>query len=255
MSIIKRQIALLGVEATFGLLVSGVKLEGRENLQKSKELQDGGKPLFIMANHLSNLDGPLVYKILEKEGFREPVFVVGIKLLRNPMTKFLVDRVRYILVWPPSPEPRNIEEKKEKSRINQRAYRDSRRVVNEGFEIVIFPEGTRSRTGYLGEGITEVAAYVEHYSDAVILPVALIDTDKRIPVGIPEIRRPLSVFKLTRGPVGVRVGQPIQVSDLSERFCQLSKGEKREMSMKYVMGRIGELLPPRHIKSARIIDN
>lgn len=255
-SVIKRTVAKIGVEAITNVLVSDVKISGQENLDKAGHMLEMGSPLFIMANHLSNLDGYLLYKILERRGFRGPVFILGMKLLLNPFTRFLVNRVRYILVWPPSLATRSKEEELKRRRVNLRAFRDSKMIVSKGLPIVIFPEGTRSRSGLFRDGLADVAGYIEPYNSAIVLPVGLIDTEKRLPVGASDLARlPGSVFKAKRGPVAINFGEPIEVLELKEKFGDLPKAARRKQMIGYVMQRIGELLPTRYLKNDRIAEN
>jgi 1-acyl-sn-glycerol-3-phosphate acyltransferase len=77
------------------------------------------------------------------------------------------------------------------------------RVLREGKLLGIYPEGTRSPDGRLYRGKTGVAKLALE-SGAVVLPCAMIDTDKIQPQGrlLPRLRpRP-----------GVRVGKPLDFS-------------------------------------------
>ncbi|QEO10834.1 lysophospholipid acyltransferase family protein [Protaetiibacter larvae] len=66
----------------------------------------------------------------------------------------------------------------------------------------IYPEGTRSHDGRLYRGRTGIARMVLE-SGAIVVPVAMIDTDKVMPVGakLPKVRR-----------VGVVFGEPLDFS-------------------------------------------
>jgi 1-acyl-sn-glycerol-3-phosphate acyltransferase len=77
------------------------------------------------------------------------------------------------------------------------------RVLREGKLLGIYPEGTRSPDGRLYRGKTGVARLALE-SGAVVLPCAMIDTDKIQPQGrvLPRLRpRP-----------GVRIGKPLDFS-------------------------------------------
>ncbi|AYF99220.1 lysophospholipid acyltransferase family protein [Protaetiibacter intestinalis] len=71
-----------------------------------------------------------------------------------------------------------------------------------GGQLGIYPEGTRSHDGRLYRGRTGIARMVLE-SGAIVIPVAMIDTDKVMPVGakLPKVRR-----------VGVVFGEPIDFS-------------------------------------------
>ncbi|TXK17700.1 1-acyl-sn-glycerol-3-phosphate acyltransferase [Homoserinibacter sp. GY 40078] len=71
-----------------------------------------------------------------------------------------------------------------------------------GGQLGIYPEGTRSHDGRLYRGRTGIARMVLE-SGALVVPVAMIDTEKVMPVGtkIPKVRR-----------VGIVFGEPLDFS-------------------------------------------
>jgi 1-acyl-sn-glycerol-3-phosphate acyltransferase len=75
-------------------------------------------------------------------------------------------------------------------------------VLAEGRQLGIYPEGTRSPDGRLYRGRTGVARMILE-SGAPVIPVAMIDTEKIMPLGtkIPKVRR-----------VGVVFGEPLDFS-------------------------------------------
>jgi 1-acyl-sn-glycerol-3-phosphate acyltransferase len=75
-------------------------------------------------------------------------------------------------------------------------------VLNEGRQLGIYPEGTRSPDGRLYRGRTGIARLLLE-SDATVLPIAMIDTDKVLREGsiFPRLRR-----------VGVVIGEPLDFS-------------------------------------------
>jgi 1-acyl-sn-glycerol-3-phosphate acyltransferase len=77
-----------------------------------------------------------------------------------------------------------------------------RKVLEQGGAFGIYPEGTRSLDGRLHRGHTGVASLALS-TGAVVVPVALLGTDKVQPVGA----------KLPRiAPVEVRFGEPLDFS-------------------------------------------
>ncbi|RIX27647.1 lysophospholipid acyltransferase family protein [Amnibacterium setariae] len=75
-------------------------------------------------------------------------------------------------------------------------------VLRSGGVLGIYPEGTRSPTGKLYRGRTGVARMVLE-AKAAVVPVAMFDTDKAMPIGtvIPKVRR-----------VGIVIGEPLDFS-------------------------------------------
>jgi 1-acyl-sn-glycerol-3-phosphate acyltransferase len=85
------------------------------------------------------------------------------------------------------------------------ALRAGLRVLADGRQLGIYPEGTRSPDGRLYRGRTGVARMLLE-SGATVLPVAMIDTDKVLPTGtvFPKLRK-----------VGVVIGEPMDFSRFS----------------------------------------
>ena len=69
------------------------------------------------------------------------------------------------------------------------------RVLAEGYALGIYPEGTRSPDGVMYRGRTGVARMILE-SGAPVVPVAMIDTEKVMPIGtkIPKVVRPGVIF-------------------------------------------------------------
>jgi 1-acyl-sn-glycerol-3-phosphate acyltransferase len=85
-------------------------------------------------------------------------------------------------------------------------------VLRRGELLGIYPEGTRSPNGKLFRGRTGVARMILE-GHVPVVPVAMIDTDKAMPIGkrIPRVRR-----------IGVVIGEPLDFSRFegfeSDRF-------------------------------------
>jgi 1-acyl-sn-glycerol-3-phosphate acyltransferase len=75
-------------------------------------------------------------------------------------------------------------------------------VLQHGGVLGIYPEGTRSPTGKLYRGRTGIARMVLE-AKAPVVPVAMFDTDKSMPIGtrIPKVRR-----------IGIVIGEPLDFS-------------------------------------------
>ncbi len=76
------------------------------------------------------------------------------------------------------------------------------RVLNSGLQLGIYPEGTRSPDARLYRGRTGVARLILE-AGVPVIPVAMIDTDKVMPLGssMPKVRR-----------IGVVFGEPLDFS-------------------------------------------
>jgi 1-acyl-sn-glycerol-3-phosphate acyltransferase len=112
------------------------------------------------------------------------------------------------------------------------AYRQAKRILDEGHLLFIFPEGTRSPDGRL-QRAADGAAALALRTDAVIVPIGIVGADRVWP------RR----HRLPRpgGRVTVHVGRPFRLSDI----VQPSRGRSsKQAATTALMGRIAELLPP-----------
>ena len=88
---------------------------------------------------------------------------------------------------------------------SQAAIGTGLRILGEGSLLGIYPEGTRSPDGQLYRGRTGVARMALE-AGAVVIPVAMIDTDKIQPPGkvLPKIMR-----------LGIKIGKPLDFARYS----------------------------------------
>ncbi|HBD64711.1 MAG TPA: 1-acyl-sn-glycerol-3-phosphate acyltransferase, partial [Clostridiales bacterium] len=134
-------------------------VKGLENLSS-----DFKRPYLFVCNHLSNSDGLVLNKVLEKENI---IFVAGKKLEHNSMTNLGFKVVRSIPILPNSPDKDAI-----KKIVN---------AVKEGNNILIFPEGTRSRTANMLEGKKGILLFAR-LTNAPIVPIGIWGTEKFMPI-------------------------------------------------------------------------
>ena len=148
------------VRLSRGILGIPLDVRGLENV-------DGGRPLIIMANHLSFLDGPVLFMLLPlplrviiKKGIgRIPVLGPGMRFVG-----FLtVDR-------------KGARESKGRIELAARLMRER------GYSFLIFPEGTRSPDGRLGP-FRRGGFFLALESGAPIVPVAIRGTYDMMPRG------------------------------------------------------------------------
>ena len=173
---------LAGVVARFCLrALARVKVEVTGDLPK-----DG--PLIVVANHLSNADPPLV------AGWLTPLLGRQLHILAKEALFF----------WPVGPVIRRLGASPVRSGGSDiEAYRVARDILDRGDILCIFPEGTRSPTGVLGEAKPGVAMLATR-SGVPVLPVGVSGTDKFLGRG--------ARFPRIGTRVTVRVGKPFTVS-------------------------------------------
>ncbi len=164
------------VSRIFFRLFMRIKSEGIENLPDS--------PCIIAPNHQSILDGFLVVSFFKRK-FMKNTFVYAKKEhFSNRILRFLAKRNNIILV--------DIN-KDLKLSIQKLAA-----VLKKGKNLLIFPEGTRTLNGRLGE-FKETFAILSHELNIPVVPVAINGTYDILPSGarFPKLFRRVTVSFLS----------------------------------------------------------
>jgi 1-acyl-sn-glycerol-3-phosphate acyltransferase len=162
-------------------LAARVHVEGLENVPQSG-------PLIVVANHLSNADPPLVVGWLTPALGRQLHILAKEAIFVGPIGWFL----RSQGVTPVRAGGSDLE-----------AYRSARAVLERGDVLCIFPEGTRSATGLMGDAKPGVAMLATR-SAVSILPVGISGSDGFLGRGrrVPRFRTLITL----------RVGLPFTLS-------------------------------------------
>jgi 1-acyl-sn-glycerol-3-phosphate acyltransferase len=116
------------------------------------------------------------------------------------------------------------------------AFRTAIRILESGNILAVFPEGTRSQDGAL-KPVREGAGVLALHSGAVVLPVAIIDSDLAWPKG--------RLFPHYGRQVTVRWGKPFRVQDELPELASMPRKQANSAATRLIMTRIAELLPPR----------
>lgn len=133
----------------------------------------------IVSNHLSHFDSAVLYALLySEEEFRSIAenifFIAGRLVYLSNFSNLAVRMFHTTLVASPKDMAENESLKKELTRLNLKSYKESKARQKNGQILVLFPEGTRSRTGELGLFHSSVFNYLE---GTVVLPISLIGPD------------------------------------------------------------------------------
>ena len=166
-----------------------------------------GEPMLIVANHVTAFDGPLVQYALpgpvrrrivaamagdmleEYRHFRNPESAAGKRgyYLPGPLIYFLLTALFNVF-----PLPRR--------RSFQRSFAHAGAAMDRGYNVLVFPEGTRSAEGTLARFRGGIGLLVKE-SGAAVLPVALR--------GLGELKAGGRRW-FRSGKIEVHVGQPIR---------------------------------------------
>ena len=187
-------------------LLTHCQVSGMENIPSQG-------PLLIVANHLSLADPPLLGVSLG----REVMFMAKKELFHFRLIGYYLGGLGAFSVH--------------RERLDRKAIRQAHQVLADGLALVMFPEGTRSRSGQLQPAFSG-PALIAVRSGAPILPVGIIGTEKIRGIG----------WLLHRPQITVNVGQPFYLPPVSSR---LTKGELTELTNS-IMGHIAALLPPKY---------
>jgi 1-acyl-sn-glycerol-3-phosphate acyltransferase len=169
-------------------------------------------PLIVVSNHLSNADPPFLVASIP----RNLHFLGKRELFANPLASAALRAVGV--------HPMN------RSGVDIDALRWNLNLLKDDQAVVLFPEGTRSRSGGMIRGRSGVA-YIATRSQAPILPVAITGSEKVN--SYPRIPFPLCHVK-------VRIGQPFSLPVMEGRLSRMILDHLTDM----VMSRIADLLPP-----------
>ena len=155
-------------------LIAHVEANGYEYLPEEGNF-------VIATNHLGIIDAPMAFYALD----RWDLFVlVGEKWKKRPLFRWLGKHFNFIFIDRFNPDIK--------------ALRKVMALMDEGKNLVIAPEGTRSRTGALIEGKPGVS-YLATRLGQPIVPVAIAGTEDKVIFGnLKRLRR--SHVTLTAGP-------------------------------------------------------
>lgn len=196
---------------------ANIKIEGFENVEKSN------KPKIFICNHLSNADGLILDKILKEK--YDPTFVAGIKLSNDPVTKFGTMMVKNIGIKPNS--------------ADKEAITAIVKLSRSGENIMIFPEGTRSRTGAMIEAKKGILL-IARLTKADIIPIGMIGTEVLLPI---NKEGDMSQEKFNYADVNIKFGDPVS---LPSKEKDEDKHAYDERCMEHIMKSIANLLPEKY---------
>ncbi len=181
------------------------KVKGKENLPKDR-------PVLIVCNHVHLADPPIVAASL-------PIkckFMAKEDLWHNRWSRYWVSNFGAFPV--------------RRGAIDTQAIRNAEQALKDGFSVIMFPEGARSRDTRLKEALPG-AAMIAARAKVPLLPVAI--------TGSWNLSR-LKWSFFHHPTITVTIGK---MFELPSRNGKTPREDRREMA-DYIMKKIAELLPP-----------
>lgn len=193
------------------------------------------RPVVLLGNHLSYADANAFEYLMVRAGLPEPAenltTLVGPKVFSDPIRR-LASLCFGTIKLPQSPSRASGEalmKAREVARLARRAIDTARARYALGEHLLVFPEGSRSRSGGLERCLAAVVRYCEA-ENCTIVPWGHIGCERLFPVGEAHVER---------ATVRIRVGPAVAAAPLIER-CR----HRRQRVADAVGFLIADLLPP-----------
>lgn len=190
-----------------------IEVKGIENLDNIK------KPVIFICNHLSNSDALILDKILKNQDI---TFVAGIKLTQNSTTNIGVKLIKTTVLKPNSADKEGLMKV-----IN---------IVKTGGNILIFPEGTRSRTGSMIEA-KKGLLLIAKVTGAPIIPIGIYGTEIFLPI---NDCGNMAAENFHHSKIGVTIGKQ---TELPKKEQGEDKADYERRALTTLMLEIAKLVP------------
>ncbi len=188
-------------------LVGSWEVKGQENLPPQG-------PLLIVSNHLHLADPPIVAASIKIR----TVLMAKEELFRHAWSRFWVSNFGAFPV--------------RRDGVDREAIKQAETWLKRGVSVIMFPEGSRSKTGKM-EPALPGAALIATRLGVPVLPVGITGTDKF---------RDLKWSFLHRPTVTVTIGKPFNLPPSDGKVTR----KQRTQLINEIMGEIAALLPPEY---------
>lgn len=211
-----------GLLISFGKIMVNnfIKKYAKLHVENFESIESVEGPKIFICNHLSNSDGVVLNKLLKEK--YNPYFIAGVKLSDDPVTKMGTKIVKHIAIKP--------------NTADKEAITNMVKVVRAGENLVIFPEGTRSRTGAMIEAKKGILL-VARLTKASIIPIGMSGTSELLPI---SEEGNMGAETWHKADVYIKVGSPVVIP---KREKDEDKHLYDERCMNTIMGSIANQLP------------
>lgn len=200
---------------------SSIKKYANIKINGYEKVRDLEGPIIFICNHLSNSDGIILNEVLKE---KDPVFIAGVKLTANEFTRNGFKFVKTIQIKPNSADKEAI------SKIIE--------VLKAGKNIMMFPEGTRSRTGAMIEG-KKGLLLIAKMSKATIVPIGMCGTEKFLPINDED----MAEENFNYADITINFGEPMTVP---KKLEDEDKNQYSDRAMTEIMCGIAKILPEKY---------
>jgi 1-acyl-sn-glycerol-3-phosphate acyltransferase len=215
-------------------------IDSISQLKEIDELRRSGQPLTFISNHLTYADSHVIEMMFIRSGFEDManhmIHIAGQKtfeIWRYSFTRSL----NTIRVYQPKASIDRMLRKK----MNSRALRWAARQKRQGYSLLVFPEGTRTRLEKrfnLKSGNPRTTIY---FRNSLVVPLALMGSEEMMPVGR-ILPRPATI--------NLRIGKPIHhralEQELRQKHPEQSDKELQQSTLLQYMNQINNLLKPEY---------
>jgi 1-acyl-sn-glycerol-3-phosphate acyltransferase len=192
-----------------------IEVKGIEHLNEVK------RPIVFICNHLSNSDALVLSDVFKKENL---TFVAGMKLNNDCLTKLGMSMTKTIVIKPNS--------------ADKGAISNIVKAIKSGENMLIFPEGTRSRTSTMNKGKKGIVL-IQKLSKGRIVPIGIWGTEKLLPIN----DKGMALESFHPAKVTVNIGKELHVPG---RNKDEEKHEYEDRVIDFFMYEIAKLLPEKY---------